>query len=174
MHASSAATSAAIPGQPTIVPKNMPGAASGRAAGYISAIAPKDGTAIAAVMPGAVMGPLLDEKAEALFDPTKVNYLGTANNGNRVCVTLKGTKIKSFDDTLSQKAVFGGVSTNDSTYEYGHLLKRTAGRPVRRGGRLSRHARYRAGDGARRGRRRLRMGLVELQVADPTGCATTR
>jgi hypothetical protein len=116
-----------IPGQPAIVPKNMPGAASGRAAGYISAIAPKDGTAIAAVMPGAVMGPLLDEKAEALFDPTKVNYLGTANNGNRVCVTLKGTKIKSFDDVLAQKAVFGGVSTNDSTYEYGHLLKRTAG-----------------------------------------------
>src|SRR5262245_45157445 len=63
-----------IPGQPAIVLKNMPGAASGRAAGYISTIAPKDGTAIAAVMPGAVMGPLLDEKAEALFDPTKVNY----------------------------------------------------------------------------------------------------
>src|SRR6266508_2398978 len=89
-----------IPGQPAIVPKNMP---------------------------GAVMGPLLDEKAEALFDPTKVLYLGTANNGTRVCLTLKGTKIKTFDDALTQKAVFGGVSTNDSTYEYGHLHKRTSG-----------------------------------------------
>jgi hypothetical protein len=96
-----------IPGQPTIVPKN--------------------GTTIAAIMPGAVMGPLLDEKAEALFDPTKVLYLGTANNGTRVCVTLKGSKIKSFDDALSQKAVFGGVSTNDSTFEYGHLHRKTAG-----------------------------------------------
>ncbi len=118
-----------IPGQPTIVPKNMPGAGSARAAGYLSTVAPKDGTAIAAIMPGAVMGPLLDEKAEALFDPTKVLYLGTANNGTRVCVTLKGGKINSFDDTLSQtrKAVFGGVSTNDSTFEYGHLHKRTSG-----------------------------------------------
>ena len=116
-----------IPGQPTIVPKNMPGAASGRAAGFISAIAPKDGTVIAAIMPGAVMGPLLDDKAEALFDPTKVLYLGTANSGTRVCVTLKGSKLRTFEDALTQKAVFGGVSTNDSTYEYGHLHKRTAG-----------------------------------------------
>jgi tripartite-type tricarboxylate transporter receptor subunit TctC len=115
-----------IPGQPTIVAKNMPGAGSARAAGYISTVAPKDGTAIAAIMPGAVMGPLLDEKAEALFDPTKVNYLGTANNGTRVCVTLKGGKIKSFEEALTRKVAFGGVSANDSTYEYGHLLRKTA------------------------------------------------
>ncbi len=57
-----------IPGQPTIVSKNMPGAASARAAGFISTLAPKDGTAIAALMPGGVVGPLLDEKAETLFD----------------------------------------------------------------------------------------------------------
>jgi tripartite-type tricarboxylate transporter receptor subunit TctC len=78
-------------------------------------------------MPGAVMGPLLDEKAEALFDPTKVLYLGTANNGTRVCVTRKDSKIKTFDDALTQKAAFGGASTNDSTRDYGYLHKRTAG-----------------------------------------------
>jgi tripartite-type tricarboxylate transporter receptor subunit TctC len=116
-----------IPGQPTIVSKNMPGAGSARAAGFISTIAPKDGTAIAGIMPGAVMGPLLDEKAEALFDPTKVNYLGTANNGTRVCVSRKNSKIKTFDDALTQKVAFGGVSTNDSTRDYGFLHKRTAG-----------------------------------------------
>jgi tripartite-type tricarboxylate transporter receptor subunit TctC len=116
-----------IPGQPTIVPKNMPGAGSARAAGYISTVAPKDGTAIAAVMPGAIMGPLLDEKAEALFDPTKVSYLGTANNGTRVCVTLKTSKLKTFDDVLTQQAKFAGVSMNDSTQEYGYLHKKTSG-----------------------------------------------
>src|SRR5690349_17258468 len=70
-----------IPGQPAIVAKNMPGAGSARAAGFISTVAPKDGTVIAGIMPGAIMGPLLDPKAEVLFDPTKVLYLGTANNG---------------------------------------------------------------------------------------------
>ena len=116
-----------IPGQPTIVAKNMPGAGSARAAGFISTIAPKDGTAIAAIMPGAVMGPLLDEKAEALFDPTKVLYLGTANSGIRICVSRKDSKIKTFDDALTQKAKLGGVSANDSTREYGYLHKKTAG-----------------------------------------------
>ena len=116
-----------IPGQPTVVVKNMPGAGSAKAAQFISTMAPKDGTAVAALMPGAIMGPLLDERAEALFDPTKVLYLGTANSGTRVCVTLKGSKIRTFDDAQREKAAFGGVSTNDSTQEYGYLHKRTSG-----------------------------------------------
>ena len=78
-----------IPGNPNIVAKNMPGAGSARAAGFISTVGPQDGTALAAVMPGAIVGPLLDEKSETLFDPTKVHYLGTANSGTRVCVTLQ-------------------------------------------------------------------------------------
>jgi tripartite-type tricarboxylate transporter receptor subunit TctC len=116
-----------IPGQPTIVVKNMPGAGSAKAAQFISTMAPKDGTAIAGIMPGAIMGPLLDDRTDALFDPTKVLYVGTANSGTRVCVTLKGSKLETFDDALREKAVFGGVSTNDSTQEYGYLHKKTAG-----------------------------------------------
>ena len=116
-----------IPGKPSIIAKNMPGAASGRAAGFLATIAPKDGTVIAAIMPGAVMGPLLDEKAEVLFDPTKVQYLGTSNNGTRVCVSRKDAKVKTFDDVLTQKAVFGGVSANDSTRDYGYMHKHTSG-----------------------------------------------
>jgi tripartite-type tricarboxylate transporter receptor subunit TctC len=116
-----------IPGQPTIVPKNMPGAGSARAAAYISAIAPKDGTAIAAVTPGAVMAPILDEKSEALFDPTKVLFLGTANNGTRICLSRAGSQIKTFDDALMHKAAFGGISTNESTREYGYMHKKTSG-----------------------------------------------
>src|SRR5947208_10770424 len=115
-----------IPGQPNIVAKNMPGAASGRAAGYLVNIAPKDGTVIAAIMPGAVMGPLLDEKAEVLFDPTKVQYLGTANNGTRVCVSRKESKARTFDDVLKEKFIFGGVSANDSTRDYGVMPKHTS------------------------------------------------
>ena len=45
-----------IPASPNIVPKNMPGAGSARAAGFIANIAPKDGTVIANIMPGAVIG----------------------------------------------------------------------------------------------------------------------
>jgi tripartite-type tricarboxylate transporter receptor subunit TctC len=116
-----------ISGEPTVVVKNMPGAGSAKMAQFISSMAPKDGTAIGAIMPGAIMGPLLDDRTAPLFDPTKLQYVGTANSGSRVCVTLKGTKIATFDDALRVKAKFGSSGPNDSTYEYGYLHKHTAG-----------------------------------------------
>jgi tripartite-type tricarboxylate transporter receptor subunit TctC len=116
-----------IPGEPTVVVKNMPGAGSTKAAQYISKMAPKDGTSFGAIMPGAIMGPLLDDRAKPAFDPTKVRYIGTANSGTRVCVTMKTSKIKAFDDAQKIKAKFGGSAPHDSTYEYGYLHKNTAG-----------------------------------------------
>jgi tripartite-type tricarboxylate transporter receptor subunit TctC len=115
-----------IPGNPTVIVKNMPGAGSAKAAQFISTIAPKDGTAIAGIMPGAIMGPLFDEKTAAIFDPTKVQYVGTANSGTRVCATMKGGKIASFADAQKVKAKFGGSAPNDSTYEYGFMHKHTS------------------------------------------------
>jgi tripartite-type tricarboxylate transporter receptor subunit TctC len=43
----------AMPGNPSVVVQNMSGAGSNRAAGYIYSVAPKDGTAIGAIFPGA-------------------------------------------------------------------------------------------------------------------------
>lgn len=116
-----------IPGNPNIVPKNMPGAGSARAAGFIAKIAPKDGTVIANIMPGAVMDPMLDPKAEKLFDPTEVMYIGNVNNGVRVCVSGKHSKVRTFDDARKIKAVFGGGQANDSTRDYGFLHRKTTG-----------------------------------------------
>ncbi len=78
-------------------------------------------------MPGAIMGPLLDDRTAPLFDPTKVRYVGTANSGVRVCVTLKGNKIGSFADAQKVKAKLGGSGPNDSTFEYGLLHRHTGG-----------------------------------------------
>src|SRR6266508_2803410 len=63
-----------VAGEPTIVVKNMPGAGSGRAAAYLFSVAPKDGTTIGIIFPGAVVGPLLEDRAQALYEPTKFNY----------------------------------------------------------------------------------------------------
>jgi tripartite-type tricarboxylate transporter receptor subunit TctC len=115
-----------IPGEPSVVVKNMPGAGSAKAAQYIATIAPKDGTSIGGIMPGAIMGPLLDDRTAPLFDPTKIRYVGTANSGTRVCVTLKSGKIQKFEDAQKVKSKFGGSAPNDSTFEYGYLHKHTS------------------------------------------------
>src|SRR3954462_9111309 len=50
-----------IPGNPTVVGKNMPGAGSAKAGHHIQTVAAKDGLSIGAITPGAIMGPLLDD-----------------------------------------------------------------------------------------------------------------
>jgi tripartite-type tricarboxylate transporter receptor subunit TctC len=116
-----------IPGSPTIVIKNQPGAGSGRAATYLYGVAPKDGSVIGAVFPGVIMGPLLDDRAQALFDPTKFQYLGSADNATRVCISHERSRIKSFDDTLEQKAIMGASAAGGSTRDYINMLKKTTG-----------------------------------------------
>jgi tripartite-type tricarboxylate transporter receptor subunit TctC len=114
-----------IPGNPMIVVKNMPGAGSAKAGYQVSTIAPKDGLSIGAITPGAIIGPLLDDKPDTNFDPLKVTYLGTANAGARICATYTTSKIKRFDDALNNKMLLGGVSPGDAVHDYAYLVKRT-------------------------------------------------
>jgi tripartite-type tricarboxylate transporter receptor subunit TctC len=116
-----------IPGQPLIVVKNMPGAGGARAGYHVNTVAPADGMTIGAIMPGTVMGPLLDDKPDTSFDPSKVLYVGTANSGTYVCVTLDHSKVKTFDQALSQKTVMGGVAAGNSINDIANLVKRTTG-----------------------------------------------
>jgi tripartite-type tricarboxylate transporter receptor subunit TctC len=114
-----------IPGNPTIVVKNMPGAGSAKAGHHISTVAAKDGLSIGAVTPGAIIGPLLDDKPETIFEPLKVIYLGTANAGARICATFERSKTKTFDQTFTQKTIMGGVASGDAVQDYAYLIKRT-------------------------------------------------
>jgi tripartite-type tricarboxylate transporter receptor subunit TctC len=116
-----------VPGNPVIVVKNMPGAGSTRAGIYISTVAPKDGSSLGALMPGAIIGPLLEDKPRTQFDPTKVIYIGTADSGTRVCATFHTSKIKTFQDAQKQKAVAGATAAGGATRDYAYLHNHTAG-----------------------------------------------
>ena len=116
-----------VPGNPSIVVKNMPGAGGARAGHFVSTVAPKDGTVIGAVTPGSIIGPLLDAEPTKLFDPTAALWLGSANNGTRVCVTFEKSKTKAFTDALAQKTIIGGVAPGDASHDFAYLVKRTTG-----------------------------------------------
>jgi tripartite-type tricarboxylate transporter receptor subunit TctC len=116
-----------IPGSPTIVVKNLPGAGSGKAAAYLSQVAPKDGTAIGALMPGAVIGPLLEENEKPQYDPTKLVYLATADSGTRVCATFINSKTTSFEEARNKKTVMGASAAGGSTRDYVNMLRKAAG-----------------------------------------------
>ena len=70
-----------LPGNPSIVPQNRPGAGSLNLANYIANAAPRDGTEIALVGRGVAMEPLLGGAAsQAKFDSTKFAWIGSMNN----------------------------------------------------------------------------------------------
>ena len=110
-----------IPGQPQIVPKNMPGAGSAKVAAFMQMLAPKDGTALGAVFPGALMEPLLGDRAKAQYDPPKFQYVGTADNGTRICITWHTSKTKTFEDAQKYKTVLGASQAGGSTRDYGYM-----------------------------------------------------
>jgi tripartite-type tricarboxylate transporter receptor subunit TctC len=116
-----------IPGHPTIVVRNMPGGGGTRSATYVSSVAPKDGTVLAAPSPGAIVGPLLDENPQAGFDPVKLQYLGTADSGVRVCVTMARSKVRTFADALTTKTIMGATAAGGSSSDYAHLHRHTSG-----------------------------------------------
>jgi tripartite-type tricarboxylate transporter receptor subunit TctC len=70
-----------LPGRPSVVPLNKPGAGSLNLANYIYNVAPRDGTEIAIVGRGVAADPMLDGNASnAMFDATKFTWLGSMNN----------------------------------------------------------------------------------------------
>ena len=116
-----------LPGKPTIVPQNMPGAGSMKAAEYLHNIAPKDGTAIGLIFPGAILEPLLGDRAKFRYDPNNLQYLGSADSGVRLCITHKSSKVKTFEDAQRIPANMGGSAAGSSTTDYAQMLNALAG-----------------------------------------------
>jgi tripartite-type tricarboxylate transporter receptor subunit TctC len=95
-----------IPGRPSIVAQNMPGAGSMRAAQHLYSIAPKDGTALATF--GRQMGitPLLNPAAQ--YDGTKFTWLGSVTNEVSTCVTWNTSPVKDWNGLLKNPVTFAG------------------------------------------------------------------
>src|SRR5437763_1902601 len=65
-----------LPGNPNVVPQNMPGAGSYNATNTIYNISPKDGTVMGIIARDAALGPITGATG-ARFDPTRITWLGT-------------------------------------------------------------------------------------------------
>jgi tripartite-type tricarboxylate transporter receptor subunit TctC len=115
-----------IPGNPTIVMKNMPGAGGATALSYLYRIAPKDGTVVVSVSPNAVLGRLLDGNLSQ-YDPTKFEYLAGAERGTRLCMTFAHSKTRTFEDALRLRTVIGATSVGSPTREYAAMIKHATG-----------------------------------------------
>jgi tripartite-type tricarboxylate transporter receptor subunit TctC len=97
-----------IPGQPSIVPQNMPGAAGIRAANYLYAAAPKDGTAIGMLDQATYLDQVLGTPG-LNADATRLNWIGRILSNSAVLYAWHLAKVKRIEDALTQELI---VSTS--------------------------------------------------------------
>lgn len=115
-----------IPGNPTIVPKNMTGAGSLVLANWLYNIGPKDGTAFGIIGRGTGFDPLLGN-AKAKFDGTKFTWIGSANNEVSICVAWNTSGITKFEDLLTKELVVGGTSSSADTDQFPKIVNGVLG-----------------------------------------------
>lgn len=115
-----------IPGEPTLVPKNMEGAGSLRLANYLYRVAPQDGSAFGTIGRGIPFDPLLIGRGDA-FDAQKFTWLGSANNEVSVCVAMKDSGIAKFEDLYTKELAVGGTGTSADTDQFPRVLNSILG-----------------------------------------------
>jgi tripartite-type tricarboxylate transporter receptor subunit TctC len=119
-----------IPGQPTIVVQNMPGAGSNKAASYLFTVAPKDGTAIGAIFPGAILQPLFGDTT-VQHEPNKFIYLGSANSDVYHCFWRTDAAAKSFREALDKDVILGASNEGGTTRDLPAMMNNLAGAKFR-------------------------------------------
>jgi tripartite-type tricarboxylate transporter receptor subunit TctC len=102
-----------VPGNPTFVVQNMPGAGGLRAAGFIAKVAPRDGLTLAAVQGGMVKAPLLG-LVGADYDSTKLRWIGSLNSEVHTCVAWHTSGIRTLKDAMEKELIVGAAAGADS------------------------------------------------------------
>ena len=114
-----------LPGNPTIIPQNMPGAGSFKAVNYLYEVAPKDGTYFGSVAQTLAVDAVTDDRSR--IDATRLPYLGRFTTNIDVGVALKSTGIKSFTDARQREVITGTSGGGSTTVVYPLALNAYAG-----------------------------------------------
>jgi tripartite-type tricarboxylate transporter receptor subunit TctC len=116
-----------IPGNPTIVVRNMPGAGGIKLANYIYSIAPQDGTNWAFITRGFLLAPLL-KLPGVQFDPSKFSWIGSPARTDSVgAVWTVGTPVRTIQDAMKTEVVVGATTLGQGTGVFPTMLNQLIG-----------------------------------------------
>jgi hypothetical protein len=119
-----------IPGNPSILPQNMPGAGSMKAAGYIYSVAPKDGSVFGIFATAAALEPLYSGN-KTLFDPVKFTWIGNLDETIGTCAVWHTSGIEKFEDMRSKEVIFGGSGPAAINSQHAAALKNLLGMKIK-------------------------------------------
>jgi tripartite-type tricarboxylate transporter receptor subunit TctC len=115
-----------LPGNPQVVPQNMPGAGSFIAANHIFNVAPKDGTVLGIIARDAPLGPLTGAEG-ARFDPLRLSWLGTPTTETNVCIAYHTAQVKTVQDLFKKEMILGDTGPGTGTHTYPKALSELLG-----------------------------------------------
>lgn len=104
-----------IPGNPTLVVKNMPGAGSLNAANRIFNVSAKDGTEFGLFAGSIALDPLIGG-TPAKFDAREFTWIGSPNTDVSICLSWHDTPFKTLDDVLKSEMITGSAGTSTLSF----------------------------------------------------------
>ncbi len=120
-----------IPGNPTVVVQNAPGAGSLSAVRNLDATLPRDGTAIVTFNPGLVTQSIVQPETVKV-DFRNIAWVGVVAADYRVCYGFGPDGVKTWADMMSRKAfILGGTGKSAGNYINGATLRQVFNAPVR-------------------------------------------
>jgi len=100
-----------VPGRPSIIVQNMPGAGTVIAANHVYNAAARDGTVVGSFSRSLPSQALL-QRPNIKFDPRRFGWVGSPESINRVCAVGRQAKVQSIDDLFKQELVVGGIGAS--------------------------------------------------------------
>ena len=119
-----------IPGNPTVVVQNMPGAGSLRAANYLYNIAPKDGTVFGGFARGIFLDPLLGHTDAMRYTAAKFGWLGSISTDVGVCAFRSDSGIASWADMQTKRYKIGATGVGADSDVFPNLLRKMFNLPM--------------------------------------------
>lgn len=119
-----------IPGNPSVIPINRPGAGSLTAANYLYNTAPKDGSTIATFNRSVPLEPLMGNTT-ARFDAKKMIWLGSVGSEASVCVAWHTAAVKNLDDLLTKDFIAGAAGMSADTGVFPQVINSVFGSKIK-------------------------------------------
>ncbi len=119
-----------IPGNPSVIVRNMPGAGGIVATNFIASVAPRDGLTMACVLNNTPFEPLFGTK-EANYDATQLTWLGTPSVETGLLIVWHSSPIRTLEDAKKIPMTAGSSGANSAPSFYAKLLNELLGLKIK-------------------------------------------
>jgi len=118
-----------LPGTPSMIVQNMPGASGIQSANWMYNIAPKDGTVMATFSQNVPLEPLFGNE-RAKFEPSRFIWVGNAEQSISVCGVSTNSGVSTFEELLKKPTIFGATGPTGPLVKAARAIKNLTGAPM--------------------------------------------